>query len=388
MVDETLRRELLDVLEKTKESLHGGIDQVARIRDNIMNVQKELHGELMEVRKEVGEVMAANDAVTKAYREARSQISEVAPNSRNILNEKLYDEAERFMRLRVSFGDREGILRKRRDDLDREMARVGRVADQSVSIMNKMRLAMEVIENQADSSDYVKTAGDAHTVDLALQFAERENKRLAREIHDGPIQQFAATVLSFEYLERVVAGGDRDAIMDEVKRIKAQIRDTLGDFRGFLLQLQPVGLEKGLGRAIKRLAENYRERYGVEFEVETTQEEDGFSGVLRSNMFRVVQEAVSNAMRHGKASKIGVKYGYSKNSLSLEIQDNGGGFDIDTGKALAAERGSYGLSNMNERVNFVNGTLNIKSKKGHGTKVIIKAPIGGEANGQDQDSSG
>ena len=388
MADETLRKELLDILEHAGEFLQSGIDQVARIRDDIMNVQKSLNDELTRARKDVSEVMAANDAVTKAYRETRNRISETAPNPMDASNAKLYGDAERLMGLRISFGDREGILRKKRDDLDREMARVGRVVDQSAAIMNKMRLAMEVLESRADSSDCVRTAGDAHTVDLALQFAERENKRLAREIHDGPIQQFAATVLSFEYLERVVASGDRDVIMEEVRRIKAQIRDTLGDFRGFLLQLQPVGLENGLGRAIKRLAENYRERYGIEFDVETTQEEDDFSSVLHSNLFRVVQEAVSNATRHGKASKIGVKYGYSKGSLFLEIQDNGEGFDIETGRALAAERGSYGLSNMSERVNFIKGTLNIKSKKGHGTRVIIKAPIGGEANGQDQDSSG
>ncbi|MDR1481148.1 MAG: sensor histidine kinase [Synergistaceae bacterium] len=387
MLDETLKRKLLDVLEKTKESLNCGIDEVAAIRDEVMNVQRDLHDELKDIREEVGEVMAANDAVTKAYRETRKRLS-VGTDSRDVPQMGLYDEAKRFMELRVSFGDKEGVLRKRRDELDREVVRVGRVADQSASVMNKMRLAMDVLENRDGPADYVKTADDAHTVDLALQFAERENKRLAREIHDGPIQQFTATVLSFEYLERVITGGDREAIMNEVKRIKAQIRETLGDFRGFLLQLQPVGLENGLGRAIKRLAENYRERYGVKFDVKTTQEEDDFSGVLRSNLFRIVQEAASNAMRHGKAAKITVEYYYSKSELSLVISDDGGGFDIETGKALAAERGSYGLSNMNERVSFVNGTISIKSKKGRGTRVTIKAPIGGNSNGQDQDSSG
>jgi two-component system sensor histidine kinase DegS len=387
MVDEALKQKLLDVLERIKGSLNGGIDEVAGIRDEVMNVQRDLHDELKEIRKEVGEVMAANDAVTKAYRETRKRLSERL-ESGDAPQMGLFDEAERFMKLRVSFGEREGILRKKRDEFEREMSRVGRVADLSANIMNKIRLAVDVLKNRDDPADYVKTAGDTHTVDLALQFAERENKRLAREIHDGPIQQFAATVLSFEYLERVVTGGDREAIMNEVKRIKAQIRDTLGDFRGFLLQLQPVGLENGLGRAIKRLAENYRERYGIEFNVEMTQEEDGFSGVLRSNLFRIVQEAASNAMRHGRASKILVKYSYSDSELFLEIQDNGGGFDIETGKALAAERGSYGLSNMNERVSFVNGAIDIKSKKGQGTKVTIKAPIGGNANGQDQDSFG
>jgi two-component system sensor histidine kinase DegS len=293
---------------------------------------------------------------------------------------KMYEEAERFMRIRASFEERERYLRRRRDDLEREKVRMERIMGHSTNMMGKLRLAVEIIKSRRDTLESMKSAGDMRVAALALQFAERENKRLAREIHDGPIQQFAASILSFEYLESVVAKGDTESIKVETERIKAQLREALADFRVFLVQLQPLGLEKGLGRAITRLAENYRERHGVNFEVESTQDEDSFSSVLRSNIFRIVQEAASNALRHGGAKKIKVKYGYTERDLSLVIEDDGSGFDVDSSRVSATERGSFGLANMYERIHFVNGTLNIDSKIGKGTCITLRVPLGRDDN--------
>ncbi|MDR3332553.1 MAG: sensor histidine kinase [Synergistaceae bacterium] len=377
MVDDCYKSKLQSIIDKTNEFLGYTIDHVVGIRDDVLVGLRDLSDELNDVRKEVGEVLSANDAVTGAYRNARSQLAEGEADMDYEAQVKIYGEAERLMRLRSSFEERERYLRRRRDDLEREKVRMERIMGNSTQVMGKLRLAEDILKNRMDNSNQVMPAEDSQTVSLALQFAERENKRLAREIHDGPIQQFAATVLSFEYLEKIIATGDRDAISAEVKRVKAQIREGLGDFRGFLLQLQPVGLEKGLGKAIMRLAESYIDRHGVKFEVKTSQEEDNFSSVLRSNVFRIVQEAASNALRHGGATKITVKYAYTENELSLVIEDNGKGFEVDKGRAQATERGSFGLSNMSERIGFVKGSINIDSKVGRGTRISIKVPVGG-----------
>jgi two-component system sensor histidine kinase DegS len=226
----------------------------------------------------------------------------------------------------------------------------------------------------------LKSTGNMYATALALQFAERENKRLAREIHDGPIQQFAAALLSLEYMEGVLASGDIKAVNLEMGRIKAQLQEAISDFRGFLVHLQPLGLEKGLGRAIRRMAENMSERHGITFDLDLQREEDNFASVLRSNVFRIAQEAVSNALRHGGAKNIQIKYSFGNRDLSLSIEDDGSGFDVERGRSSATERGSFGLSNMSERIHFVNGTLNIDSKVGRGTKIILRVPIGREEN--------
>ncbi|MDR0649163.1 MAG: sensor histidine kinase [Synergistaceae bacterium] len=380
MGDESFRQKLQNVLDRTNEFLGYSIDNVGGIRDDVVHGLRDLYDELNQVRKEVSEVMSAYDSVTQAYKEARRSLVSAEMTDDYDLQARIYAEAERYMHLRATFEERERYLRKRRDDLEREKIRMERIMAHSTNTMGKLRLAVEILRNRLDSTMAASSAGNAANIAKALQFVERENKRLAREIHDGPIQQFAASILSLEYLERIAGKGDMEAVKEEIQRVKDQQREALADFRGFLIQLQPLGLEKGLGSAIKRLADSYKERHGVDFRAELSQEDDLFPAVLRSNLFRVIQEAASNALRHGGAKRITVKYEYTNKELLLSIQDDGSGFDIETERAAAAERGSFGLSNIAERVQFARGNLNIESGKGNGTRIMIRVPTGGDGS--------
>ncbi|MDR1019526.1 MAG: sensor histidine kinase [Synergistaceae bacterium] len=380
MGDESFRQKLQSVLDRTNEFLGYSIDNVGGIRDDVVHGLRDLYDELNQVRKEVSEVMSAYDSVTQAYKEARRSLVSAEMTDDYDLQARIYAEAERYMHLRATFEERERYLRKRRDDLDREKIRMERIMAHSTSTMGKLRLAVEILRNRLDSTMAASSAGNAANIAKALQFVERENKRLAREIHDGPIQQFAASILSLEYLERIAGKGDMAAVKEEIQRVKEQQREALADFRGFLIQLQPLGLEKGLGSAIRRLADSYRERHGVDFRALLSQDEDQFPAVLRSNLFRIIQEAASNALRHGGAKTITVKYEYTNKELCLSIQDDGSGFDIEAERVAAAERGSFGLSNISERVQFARGNLNIESGKGKGTEITITVPIGGDGS--------
>jgi two-component system sensor histidine kinase DegS len=382
MPEDNYRFKLRDVFDRTHEFLGSSIDHVVGIRDDVMVGLRDLNDEWNEIQKEIKDVLTANDSVTDAYKQARHLLADAELARDYDAQARMYEEAERFMRLRVSFEERERYLRRRRDDLEREKIRMERVMGHSTDMMGKLRLASEILKSKLDSMESLKSTGNIYSTALALQFVERENKRLAREIHDGPIQQFAAALLSLEYLEGIIGKGDMEAVNIEMGRIKDQLQEAIGDFRGFLVHLQPLGLEKGLGRAIKRLAESFGERHGIEFELELQQEEDNFSSVLRSNVFRIAQEAISNSLRHGGAKKIHIRYTFTDRELSLSIEDDGCGFDIDRGKSAATERGSFGLSNMMERIHFVNGTINIDSKINKGTKIALRVPIGRDENGK------
>ncbi|MDR1509805.1 MAG: sensor histidine kinase [Synergistaceae bacterium] len=382
MPEDNYRFKLRDVFDRTHEFLGSSIDHVVGIRDDVMVGLRDLNEEWNDVQKEIKDVLTANDSVTDAYKQARHLLADAELARDYDAQARMYEEAERFMRLRVSFEERERYLRRRRDDLEREKIRMERVMGHSTDMMGKLRLASEILKSKLDSMESLKSTGNIYSTALALQFVERENKRLAREIHDGPIQQFAAALLSLEYLDGLIAKGDLNAVNVEMGRIKEQLQEAIGDFRGFLVHLQPLGLEKGLGRAIRRLAESYGERHGIEFDLELQQEEDNFPSVLRSNVFRIVQEAISNSLRHGVAKKIHIKYSFTDRELSLSIDDDGCGFDIDKGKSAATERGSFGLSNMIERIHFVNGTINIDSKIDKGTKIALRVPIGRDENGK------
>ena len=380
MPEASRKHKLQDVFDRTHEFLGSGIDRVVGIRDDVMGGLSDLNEELNVIHKEINDIQTANDSVMKAYAQARQMLTEAETATDFDAQAEIYDEAERYMRLRISFEERWRHLRHKRDDLEREKIRMERVMSRGANMMGKLRLASEILKNKIDSMESLKSTGNIYATALALQFVERENKRLAREIHDGPMQQFAAALLSLEYLEGVIARGDSEAISVEILRIREQLQEATRDFRGFLLQLQPIGLEKGLGRAIKRFTENISERHGIEFQLELQREEDNFSFVLRSNVFRIAQEAISNALRHGGAKRIHIKYTVTDRDIALLIEDDGCGFDLDSERSLATERGSFGLSNMSERIHFVNGTINIDSKIDIGTKIVLRVPVGREDN--------
>ena len=380
MAEDKHRHKLNEAFDRTSEFLGSSIDQVIGIRDDVMAELRGVNEELNDVQKEIKDILAANDSLTDAYRQARRMLADAEPSKDYTERARMFGEAERFMRLRMSFVERERYLRLRRDGLDQQKTRAERVMEHSTNMTGKLRLATEILKSKLDSMESLKSAGSIYSTALALQFVERENKRLAREIHDGPIQQFAAALLSLEYLEGVAAKGDIKAVNIEIERVKEQLQEAMEDFRGFLIQLKPIGLEKGLGRAIRRLAENMNERHGIEFDLELQQEDDNFPSVLRSNVFRIVQEAVSNALRHGGAKRIRIKYTFADRDMALLIEDDGCGFEPEKGQSAATERGSFGLSNMSERIYFVGGTINIDSHIGRGTRIALRVPIGRDEN--------
>lgn len=334
MHDDLYKSQLDGVVGRVNESLLYGIDK-------LIGIQNELGAQLRDSYDELSRVVAAIDDG--------------------------HDMAEHKK------------LRQRRDDLDRERIRSERLLSSANGAIGRLRLALELVNNRISSLDSITSFDDISDAVLSMQFTENEYKHLAREIHDGPIQQFAAIILMFDYLERVISLGDKDAIDRETSRIKRELKYALADFRGFLSHLQPSGLDIGLGIAISRFAEMARERYGVECRTIIASETDGLSIVMRTNILRVIQEATSNAVRHGCATEIEIAYMLGDESVSVTIEDNGTGFDPDNARERAKSRGSHGLANMAERIRFVGGELSIQSAEGSRTRIDINVPIGGDA---------
>nr|MBP8784203.1 sensor histidine kinase [Synergistaceae bacterium] len=191
MPKKELNSKLQNVLDQTNEFLNYSIDHVVGIRDDVLHGLKDLHEELSRVRNDVSEVVDATDAVALAYRNARKLLADAEGRGDALAQAKAYDEAEHYMKLRSSFEEREKYLRRRRDDLEREKVRMGRIMNHSTDMMGKLRLAVEILRNRVENMANISSERDLRMVVFALQFAERENARLAREIHDGPIQQFA-----------------------------------------------------------------------------------------------------------------------------------------------------------------------------------------------------
>jgi two-component system, NarL family, sensor histidine kinase LiaS len=212
---------------------------------------------------------------------------------------------------------------------------------------------------------------DDHLRNEQLKFAAviEERQRLARELHDAVSQQLFAISMTATAVSRTL---DKD--FDRAKRQVALIEEMASvaqsEMRALLLHLRPVHLEgKNLAQALDGLLTELRAKVpmAITFEMEPTMV---VKPDAEEHLFRIVQEALSNTLRHAKASRMDIGLHRFGNQLRLILRDDGVGFDMSSKKQT-----SYGLLTMRERVLELGGTMQIHSAPGEGTLIEIWVPV-------------
>lgn len=209
-----------------------------------------------------------------------------------------------------------------------------------------------------------------------MEIQEEAQKKLARDLHDGPTQSIGAIAMRVNFARRLLSR-DPDSAAEELFKIEELARRTTKEIRQMLFTLRPLVLEsEGLVPAIQQLAEKIREAHNQNVIVEANEGvgkdiEVGKQGVI----FFIVDEAVSNARKHAQAEHIYVRLKRKGEMLYLEIEDDGVGFDVAAVEENYNQRGSLGMINLRERAELVNGLLRIESAKGRGTRVSVTIPI-------------
>lgn len=205
---------------------------------------------------------------------------------------------------------------------------------------------------------------------------EEARKKLARDLHDGPTQSVGAIAMRVNFVRRLLER-DPKAAADELYKIEELARRTTKEIRQMLFTLRPLVLEsEGLVSALQHLAGKVDETHGQRVLVEADPGvvddlEIGKQGVL----FYIAEEAITNARKHAKASHIWVRLKRTGERLTLEVQDDGVGFDLAQVEANYDQRGSLGMLNLHERAELLNGLLRIESAQGKGTRIVAMVPL-------------
>src|SRR5215217_819396 len=212
------------------------------------------------------------------------------------------------------------------------------------------------------------------TADSPPRAREEERRRLARELHDGPAQTLAAAMFG---VDLAVSALDRTpaAARDELLTARALVRDALDDVRALMAGLRPRLLEqRGLVVALNGLAA-MPPLWGTEVTVETQGIGEGerLPADIELALYRVAQEAVSNAQRHGAASRVRVSLAIKPGVAELRVVDDGRGFlwEPEFGWSTRGE----GLPGMRERTELLGGTLRVDSAPGAGTRIAVTLPL-------------
>lgn len=238
-------------------------------------------------------------------------------------------------------------------------------------IANRIDKIGKQMSEQAKLSQRLATEKVEDLEGRIQEIIEQERNRLARELHDSVSQQlFAASMMMSainETKQQSALENDREA--KQLKLVEEMIHQSQLEMRALLLHLRPVALKnKTLQEGIEELLIELSQK--VEMDIKWKTEAFPLDKGVEDHLFRILQESISNTLRHSKANKLEVLMVKRDDLVILRIVDDGIGFDVNEMKA-----GSYGMQNMHERAVEVGGTLKVVSVKNKGTRLEVKVPV-------------
>jgi signal transduction histidine kinase len=205
----------------------------------------------------------------------------------------------------------------------------------------------------------------------SLAAADAERRRWARELHDETLQSLGGLRIR---LSSALRRDDLPHAQEAMREAVAHLEQEIDNLRAIITELRPAALDElGLRSAIEGLFDRHREQSGLHLDGELelsgpSAGEERLEEQLETAVYRLVQEALTNVAKHARASRVRVSVSESDGQLSVEVQDDGSGFDPE-----AASQG-FGLAGMRERVNLAGGTLSIHSSE-HGTLLRARLPV-------------
>jgi PAS domain S-box-containing protein len=199
---------------------------------------------------------------------------------------------------------------------------------------------------------------------------EKERRRIASQLHDGTIQNLALAKIKLGKFEKGLAPQRHDETLDEIREL---LELSIHDARSLIFELSPPVLyELGLGAAIEWLGEQFQTRHGIICRVEASQNNAPLNVDIEVILFQVLRELLVNVVKHANATRVDVSLRRMGDRLSLQVGDDGDGFDA-AAVVTGSGSGGFGLFNIRERLQLLGATFEIES--GTGTRVTITAPL-------------
>jgi PAS domain S-box-containing protein len=223
------------------------------------------------------------------------------------------------------------------------------------------------VRAEAQLQDYAKRlAAISHRI---LQVQEEERRLIAQELHDELGQVLSAIKMNLGICVKLITDPSARARLDDslglIDNAIAQVRDTS-------LNLRPSALDFGLVPALRWFLERQAERDSLRFELHADPSTPRCDPETEAALFRVMQEAVTNVIRHAQASSVLVQVKYGVGWIAVEVRDDGQGFTLSE----VDRQEHFGLTSMQERMSLIGGTLTIRSAPGEGTQIVAQAPLG------------
>ena len=313
---------------------------------------------------------------TESVRRNALRVRQVAERYREQYRSRLEDWVQLRARVDHRLAAAQGAapspesLRAQQDSLARELAAIqARMKRLDVAVRQLELISTYLGTDDQHADEPTLTDADLSPASISLriiQAQEGERQRLAEEVHDGPAQVLTNAIFQVEYLDRVLDDSPSTAHA-ELAFLRSMLRDGLEDVRSFIAALRPLPIDLGLAKALADAGAEFTAKHGIAVVVSV----DGIDGRVpvddKAGILRVAQEALQNVRKHAAATS--VRIGLEDDHFV--ISDNGRGFDV---MRLASANRNFGLQFMRERAELMGSLLQIESRQGEGTRILLRIP--------------
>ena len=400
---------LKKILTNTIETIEDNKTQVYSIyetaRDEVEASKKQLEDLQFQVRQTIARV----DALTKQEQQAKQKLARVSADFKNSSEERIrqcYDEVRDVQVALAVERDKEKHLREQRDKLEVRLRHLGVMLQQAEHLTLAIGSVLNYLSTQVSGVVWKIEAVQKDKLVGAriIKAVEDERFRMSRELHDGPAQDLANLIFQTSICEKLV-DFNPDEAKANLQQMRQQIRDCLSSVRQVIFDMRPMALDDlGLEAALHQLVAKMAARGVVSAEYQLDGDPVKLSKYVEVAAFRIVQEALNNVAHHSGQKSARVRVLYTKSALSILIEDEGQGFDMDEfelaqAAAEAQEENAveeveetrdvnapqgegdqpkktmhFGLVSMKERAKMIGAEFQVTSAPGKGTRVHLRIP--------------
>jgi signal transduction histidine kinase len=256
-----------------------------------------------------------------------------------------------------------------------DMSRLAHVIDRAIEVQES-RLARERAAAELAASEE-RMAKFAEHLQTAI---EQERAAIAREIHDDIGGSLAAIQFDLSWLGRHVPDSAAQA---HVQTASDMLQHAIGASQRIMMNLRPAILDQGLDAALQWLTRSFEKRTGIKTSLRTSRRATALTKSIELTTYRTAQEALTNIAKHAQCTHVRVDLSDAEDVLTLEVTDNGRGIS----SAEFDKPESFGLRGLRERARIANGWLDISTRSGEGTSIILSIPLSHADHSTSQDRS-
>ena len=369
------------ILEDTINSIDNSKEEIMEIVEHARIECIKIEEELNEIKLKVEKVIEEVDLLDIEEKKSRAYLAKVSKNYNIYCEKDIKDAYDRANELRVQLllkREEEKILRERRTEKELRLKSAIEVYEKSEKVGKSVRIASEYLKGNLDEILFtIDVLNKRQLLGIkVIEAQEEERRRIARDMHDGPAQSMANIVVKAELCEKLM-DIDEKRSREELKDLKTIAKNTLDDTRKTIYNLRPMSLDDlGLIPTLERYIYNFNEEFWTNTELNIIGEIYELKPAIEVAVFRIIQESLNNIAKHSNANNAIVSIEFLPKKLNISITDDGVGFDVQKiAETSDYNNGGFGLISIRERVELLEGTLNIKTAPGFGTKLIISLPL-------------